>query len=250
MKNISTNTKKDISIQIQEGLSDKANNYNKELYRLIKPYCGKKILEVGCSIGNITRLLLNKNTHVTGIDVVPQAIRIIKKNFSRENDKNWKNFDAHVMDASDSAILRLAKGRDGEFDTVVCMNVLEHIQKDQKALDNFYELLMTGGKLVLIVPAHQFLYGSVDKSDHHFRRYTKSSLRPKISKSGFRMIKMHYINLPGMLGWYVNGKILKKKMVDSSMLGFYDSMIPFVFRMERAVHPPIGLSILCICEKD
>ena len=241
---IGNEMKKDISVKIQEGLSENAGNYNKELYKIIRPYCGKNILEVGCSIGNITRLMLRKDTRIIGVDVVAQAVKIANKNISRS--RNGKNFKAYVMDASNDKVLKFGRGN---FDTIVCMNVLEHIKKDQKALDNFYSLLETGGKLILIVPALQFLYGTVDESDHHFRRYTKSSLRPRVLKSGFKILKMHYMNFPGMFGWYINGKILKKEMVDSSMLGFYDKILPVIFNIERIVHPPIGLSILCVCEK-
>jgi len=232
---------KDISIQIQEGLSKDANNYNNELYKLVKPHVGKDILEVGCSIGNITKLLIKKNNRIAGIDVVKDSIRIIKKNFVKR-----KNFEAHVMDASNSKILSMFNHK---FDTIICMNVLEHIKGDNKTLRNFHKLLDKRGLVILICPAFQFLYGSVDASDKHYRRYTARGLKVMVEKAGFRIIDLHYINFPGMFGWYINGKILKKKMVDSNSLKLYDKVIPIFFGIENIIHPPMGLSVFCVAEK-
>ncbi|MGV8140995.1 MAG: class I SAM-dependent methyltransferase [Candidatus Woesearchaeota archaeon] len=240
-KTVLKKTQKDVSIQLQEHINENAYNYNIELYKLIKPYIGRSILDVGCSIGNITKFFLSKNNNVVGIDVVSESVGIIKKKFSKN-----KKFKAYHMNAEDNKILSL---KNNKFDTIVCINVLEHIKGDLKTLKNFHNLLESKGKLVLFVPAIPALYGSVDKADHHFRRYTKKILRKKLMDSKFRITRMKYINFLGIFGWYLNGKILKKNKVDANMLGFYNKIVPLLFKMEKHIPLPIGLSIFCVCEK-
>ena len=130
------------------------------------------------------------------------------------------------------------------------MNVLEHIKDDTKAISNFYQLLKPKGKLILIVPAFSWLYGSVDKSDHHFRRYTKSSIKEIINNSGLKILDLKYMNFLGIFGWYLNGKILRKEVVHNGMLSFYDKVIPLIFKIEAIIPPPFGLSLFCVAEKN
>lgn len=233
---------KDISVEIQEGMS-KAKNYNRLLFENIRQYLGKRVLEVGCSIGNMTEFIFEKKDTelVYGIDVVDEAITSIKKRFS---DK--KIFDAETLDI---AKLDEKKFKQKDIDTIICINVLEHVKDDSGALERFNSILKKKGKLLLIVPAHKCLYGSVDVTDHHFRRYSKKELAKKVGKAGFKIKKLHQFNLTGILGWYLNGKILKKKTVDQKMLGFYDKILPFLLRIERTIGFLPGLSLICIAEK-
>lgn len=232
---------KDISIQLQENINENGYNYNKELYKLIRPYVGRSILDVGCSIGNITKFFLKKSINVVGIDVVPESINIIRKKFSK-----YKNFKAYHMNAEGNEILKL---KNNKFDTIVCINVLEHIKGDVKTLGDFHKILEDNGKLILFVPAIPSLYGSMDRVDHHFRRYTKKDLRKKLAYSKFKVNKIMYINFLGIFGWYINGKILKNEKVDAKIMGFYNKIVPLLFNIEKNIPLPIGLSIFCVCEK-
>ena len=230
---------KDISLRIQEGMK-KAKEYNKYLFFNIQPFIGKRILEIGCSIGNITDFFIDKG-FVCGIDIIEEAVKTINKKYKKK-----KNFKAVLLNAEDKKILKLKRYN---FDTIVCINVLEHIEKDTLTLRYFYKLLKKKGRLLLIVPAHKWLYGSVDKSDHHYRRYTKKEVIKKVKGAGFKIKRIHYFNFFGIFGWFLNGKILKKEMVDSSMLSFYDKLFPILVRIEKFFPGLIGLSIVCIAEK-
>ena len=187
------------SIEIQRELS-KIINYHKWIYEAIKPYLGNRILDVGCAIGNITRFFLNREL-VVGLDPLENFIQTIKSTFL-----SYKSFQAIQADISNEETVNLKKKK---FDTVTCLNVLEHIEDDISALKNIHKILDNEGKLILLVPAFKCLYGTVDKTDHHYRRYAKQDLRLKLKKSGFIIEKQFYMNLLGILGWYLNGKILK-----------------------------------------
>ena len=231
----------DDGLKIQNVLNKHANNYNKEIGKIFKGSFGYRVLEVGCSIGNLTGKFLDDADFVYGIDVVSESIEIIKKKYAK-----YDNFKADLIDIQDKKILELKKYK---FDTVFCSNVLEHVKDDMLGLKHMYELLIPGGHLLLLVPALSFLYGSMDKTDHHFRRYDKKRLRLKLMRAGFKVELLRYMNFVGMIGWYVNGKILKRKILPAGQLGFYDKLIPFFFSFEKLFGPPLGLSLVAICKK-
>lgn len=226
-------------LETQKSL-EKAENYNKGIIETVKPFFGKRILEVGSSIGNLTQYFLDKDL-VVSTDISKEYVEAIKKRYSEH-----KNFNAFVFDGADKKILSLKKNK---FDTILCFNVLEHIEDDTQTLNNFHNLLEKNGCLLLLVPCHPILYGTLDSADGHFRRYTKKELLEKFSKTGFKVEKMHYINFLGMFGWLFNGKVLKKKTLPRNQLSFYDKLVPFLFSLEKFLNYPTGQSIVCIGRK-
>lgn len=149
-------------------------------------------------------------------------------------------------DASSKKIISL---KNKGFDTIVCFNVLEHIERDDLALENFYEILPKGGVLLVVVPAFDFLFGSMDKYGGHFRRYSVKTLRQKLEKAGFCIEKVRFQNVLGIVGWFLGGKIAKKKLVPEKLFVIFDKFVPFLFEIERLFGPPFGLSILCVAKK-
>jgi SAM-dependent methyltransferase len=133
-------------------------------------------------------------------------------------------------------------------DTVVCLNVLEHIEDDVATLADLYAVLPAGGRLVLIVPALARLYGTLDVHLHHFRRYEKAELEEKVRNAGFALEDCRFLNRPGILGWYLNGKILRRRVLPSGQLAAFRLLLPLLKR-EEANPPPVGMSLLAIARK-
>jgi len=100
-----------------------------------------------------------------------------------------------------------------------------------------------------MVPAFPYLYGTLDKNLSHKRRYTIKSLRKMLEKEGFRVTQTKYINFFGILGWWLDGKILKRQILAKSHLFLYESLVPLFKKFESLIGPPAGLSILAVCEK-
>ncbi|MEK7550198.1 MAG: class I SAM-dependent methyltransferase [Patescibacteria group bacterium] len=200
--------------------------YNNWLLKQISTYLRGEILEVGAGIGNFTSKL-SKYGKVTAIDY----------------DSSYKN--ANYGD--------IEKGKyffgKRTFDTIVCMNVLEHIKNDKKALKNMYELLNIGGKLILLVPAHNWAYGQIDKELGHFRRYSKKSVSDLLIANGYSLMVIRHLNWLGLLGWFINGKVLKKRIISQGQLNFFDKIAKLFLFVEKFVRPPFGLSVLVIGEK-
>lgn len=219
----------------------KATNYNRWIFNKIKPYLGERILEVGCGIGNITELLLeNRNTKlVVGIDSSPECLDIINHKLN-----GYKKFESFSCDVSSKEVLSLKKYN---FDTIVCINVLEHIKNDLVMLENIVQFNCT---LILLVPALQSLYGTIDEVDGHFRRYEKKTLEEKLAQSGWKIHKSFYLNLLGIPIWFLHGKILKKSVHPSRQVSLLDKFLFLEVLLEKIVNLPVGLSLLYICKNE
>jgi SAM-dependent methyltransferase len=148
------------------------------------------------------------------------------------------------MDVSSDAIHQF---RDRRLDTAVCLNVLEHVEDDVQALRNMREVLVPGGAICLLTPVNKWLYGPMDKVDHHFRRYTKSELNAKIEEAGLSIERQRYFNMLGIAAWFFTNKIMRRSMAGPAQYSLYDRLVPVLRTMERLVPPPAGLSLVTIC---
>ena len=131
----------------------------------------------------------------------------------------------------------------------MCLNVLEHIEDDRATLDDLFAVLRPGGRLVLIVPAHARLYGSLDEHLHHFRRYEKAELDQKIRAAGFVVEDLRFLNRPGVFGWWVNGRLLRRRVLPRGQLALFKLVLPML-KSEESNPPSWGLSLLAIARKD
>lgn len=209
--------------------------YNQWTVRKFEEYLKGEILEVGCGIGNFTKDL-KKYGEVWAIDI---------------NGTYIKQTAALVGDRT--GIGDIEKGEyffgDKKFDCIVCLNVLEHIKNDQVALINMYELLKIGGYLILLVPAHDLLYGEIDRSIGHIRRYKKKDLIKMLTGVGFKIIKGREINFLGAIGWWISSKLLSSDKVDEGKIKIFNFIAPLVLSIEDIFETPFGTSILVIAQK-
>ena len=218
-----------------------AQNYRTWMYNRIRPFIGRRVLEVGCGIGNFTSLFLDRDL-VVATDVYAPCVEQLRIRLSGN-----PCVVPMKLDISDPAALAL---EEYEFDTVVCLNVLEHIEDDLSALSHMHHALKEGGRLVLLVPAFQFLYGTVDRSLDHYRRYTRKNLLPRMREAGFEIERSFYMNVIGMAGWFLNNRVLKRTEENADQINFFDRYIaPIADRTERIVPPPFGLSLIAIGQK-
>lgn len=234
------NRKYSDSLEIQRRLSS-AHNYNEWLFSQVAQYVNGRVLEVGCAIGNFTEKLTDK-TFVYAIDIENEYVAS-----ARDTLKGHPNIKIGRYDISAPNALELGSE---SFDSAICFNVLEHIEDDMAALRNIRTLLREGGHLCLIVPAFQSIFGSMDRTDNHCRRYSKSALLKKAEDAGFKRISLRYLNIPGFFGWWFNGKVLKKRYIPFKQMMAYDKVIPVIRLLERIIEPPIGQSIVMIAKAE
>jgi 2-polyprenyl-3-methyl-5-hydroxy-6-metoxy-1,4-benzoquinol methylase len=223
-----------------QALLSEAKNYNRWIFQLIQPFLGQRILDIGCATGNITEYFLDRQC-VVGLDCDKQAIERIRTRFV-----NSPNFSVYYANFPKSDLSFLGPSA---FDTIVCLNVLEHIADDVGAVETMRTLLVDGGRLILLVPAFRWLYGSLDAADGHFRRYSRRELREKLALAGFLVCGTQYMNFPGILGWLINGRLRKVPLIPKSQLLFYDRIVPVIQRLERFVRVPLGQSLIAVADK-
>lgn len=211
--------------------------YNKWTLNMFQSYLKGRILEIGCGIGNFTQIL-TRYGQVWGIDI------------SKDYVKQTKDL---IADKASIGLGDIEKGeyffKDKKFNTIVCINVLEHIENDIEAIRNMYKLLDESGDLILLIPSHPFLYGEIDESISHFRRYTKKEIFTKLEREGFDILKFRRLNFIGGIGWFISGRILRNKIVDQSKIKLFNLLAPFFLRIEDIINPPFGTSFLIVAKR-
>jgi len=215
---------------------------NRLIYKTLKPWLGQRILEVGCGHGNLTEHLLAA-ADVVATDPDEVALTRIRAAMS-----SYDNLEIRSWDLLDP----LPALRPGPpVDSIVCLNVLEHIEDEHGALVNARQILKSsGGRLLLLVPAHPALYGPLDEKLGHHRRYTKKTLRAALIKAGFRIESMRWLNMFGIPGWWFNARILRRDRLPAFQLAVYNVLSRVVLPIENWIGPPVGLSLVAIAKPE
>ncbi|MBI4518023.1 MAG: methyltransferase domain-containing protein [Deltaproteobacteria bacterium] len=229
------------SLAIQRRLQ-KAEHYNRWIYEAIRADLGRRILDVGCAVGNVTRRLLESDPElVIGLDADPAALAELERSCGGN-----RVLRTHCLDVTSAELTALTAER---LDTITCLNFLEHIEDDRGLLRSFWQLLEPGGRLILLVPAFPWLYGSMDAADHHLRRYRRHELELAITAAGFSLRRTAYMNMLGVAGWYLNGVVLRRRLLPARQLGLFDRLVPLLRKLEGAIGPPFGQSIIAVAER-
>lgn len=208
--------------------------YNKWTVKKFESFLKGDILEIGCGIGNFTNFL-KKFGNVWAID--------INENYLKQSVDPDIKIGLGDIEKGEYFFTKR------KFDTIVCLNVLEHIRDDKRALKNIHELLKADGNLILLVPAYDFLFGEIDKSIGHFRRYYKNQLKNILEDMGFKVIKSRVINFLGGIGWWISSRIFSSNKVNESNIKIFNLIAPLVLSIEDIFEPPLGTSILIIAKK-
>ena len=216
---------------------DDAVNYADWIYSLMGRYLGERVLEVGAGHGTLTDRL-SPGRYVTATDVSARCVSVL--------DDRYRGSDRVTVlqaDVDDAPGL-------GQFDSVVLVNVLEHIADDAQALRSLEKALDVGGHLVLYVPAFEQLYSDFDRRIGHHRRYRADQLRALVTEAGLEVVDLRYVNLVGAVAWWVVATKLGRTPTQRwSAMTFDRLFVPVVRRVERLRPPPFGQSILCVARR-
>lgn len=217
-----------------------AQNYYDWIVDSFAARVGQRCVEAGAGIGTVSELLLRRASprSLTLIEPAANNVPALRERFA--GDSRVKVYHGYLEDLPASP----------EADSVIAVNVLEHIERDDEFLKACYTLLAPGGSLLLLVPALPAIFGSLDRAFDHFRRYTMSGIRASLVAAGFEIETIHYLNMVGVAAWFVSGRVLRRTTLGRAQVRFYDRwVIPAVRRLESVVSPPIGQSILVIARK-
>ena len=223
-----------ITLERMEG----ATNYNVWLGRKFREHLGRRILEVGAGLGTITEQIADGRELVVALEVEEHYVAKLRERFQgRPQVRPY---------LSDVALADWASLKQERFDSVVLSNVLEHIPDDAAAVRRLRDILEPGGKMVILVPALERLFGSLDEAVGHHRRYMPRSLRALLEGNGFAVDSLEWMNLLGIPGWFVNGRVLRRRVMPPLQLKLYDAVAPLLARAESIVRLPIGMSLFTV----
>jgi 2-polyprenyl-3-methyl-5-hydroxy-6-metoxy-1,4-benzoquinol methylase len=207
----------------------------------ISPWLGSQVLEVGCGIGTYTVKFAAKSQKVTAIDM--------EQVFAEETARrvaslaNVQVIAGDVTNASDPLL-----NREG-FDSVVLLDVLEHIEFDVDLLTRLRSKLKVGGHLIVKVPAMPSLYSPMDAAIGHWRRYDKRGLVSTIRRAGFEAVDVWSFNALAILGWWWNGRIVKRTAPPAGQIALFNSLTPIIRRFDKLARLICGSSLIAIGQR-
>ncbi len=223
-------------------LLSKADNFTNWLFDTVKPYLGGTILEIGSGRGTYSKLTIDSfpGSKIILSDIDIKYVEQLKSKFASER----------------VSVVRLGLENKEDFknltnvDSVFALNVIEHVEHDVDAINNIYEILNPGGRLILVTPAYKFLFNCIDKTVDHYRRYTKKEMLEKVAQTKFKVKSLFFFNFLSILGWYWNGTIMKKEILNENALKFFNFLVPVLKFIEKYIlRKTIGLSLVVVLEK-
>jgi SAM-dependent methyltransferase len=226
----------DRGARILDSLSH-TRKFNAWMADTVRPYLGKHVLELGSGIGNMTRHLSRGRKSYTASDIDEEHMARLRVRF--RGRPNLKIRKCDLCDPVDFEELR------GNFDSVVCLNVVEHVEDDLGALRNIFSALQPGGCAVILVPQDQKAYGTLDQVLGHYRRYSESQLRTRMEEAGFQVERILHFNRVTRPGWRFNGQVLKRTSFSRFQLRVFDSLVP-LWRLVDRFFPWPAVSVIAV----
>jgi SAM-dependent methyltransferase len=214
------------------------NRYQSWIVDTFQPYLSGRAVEFGAGIGNISMRI---RSHVSSLDLVEPSANLIPPLVRRFEG------DGAVAVFRERLEAHLPKIDDETYDTVILVNVLEHIEDDTQALENLRRVLKPGGHLLLFVPALKFLYSDLDALVGHYRRYQRPSLNEKVTDAGLQVVRSQYFDTLGVFPWWLLNTMMGATAFNPFLVGVYDAVFAPASRMlESLVAPPFGKNIILV----
>jgi SAM-dependent methyltransferase len=208
-----------------------------------RPFLCGRVLEVGAGVGTITRRLLDADPDVSIVALEPAD--------NLFGDLASVAALTPRVNAARQTLAEYLAGSPEPFDAVVYLNVLEHVEDDERELRLAAEALRPGGALLVFGPGLEWLYSELDYKAGHYRRYTLRRLHEIARAAGFEVLSLRYFDVVGVLPYLVAYRLLRRPAISGSTLWGYDRLlVPVSRRLQRAVpRPPLGKNVVLVARK-
>jgi 2-polyprenyl-3-methyl-5-hydroxy-6-metoxy-1,4-benzoquinol methylase len=217
-----------------------AHAFNDWMFETIAGDISDPVLEIGSGIGNISERILRHHQQVYLSDIDPSYCKHITERFGHLPSLK----SVLMIDLVDPDFENSYRAYAGMFNSIVLLNVIEHIEDHDLAVRNASFLLCGGGRLIILAPAFRFLYCRFDRELGHYRRYRKKSMANLLEENGFSVVRSRYFNFVGIAGWLVMGKLLGKRQLDAGSMSIYEKLVPLNKLVDRFTSRFAGLSVL------
>lgn len=224
-------------------------NYHAWIFSTIQHHLGRRLIEIGGGLGTFSDLLISR--HLNTAD--NRTLEILEPSEQLFEHLSLK-YHTRYQDLLRTGRLTLTKSlftaAPEQYDTVVMINVLEHIEQDQCFADGVFKTLSPGGAFIVFSPALPFLYSELDRRVGHFRRYTKCGLASIFTASGFHVEQLRYMDMVGIIPWYLINVLAGSCSFNSSLTKVYDRfVVPFTRFAEDCCGALIGKNLLIVGRK-
>jgi SAM-dependent methyltransferase len=224
-----------------EILADMPNYYD-WIMETFSPFVRGRVIEYGAGAGTVSARLAPLADELTLVELSTNLIEPLRARFSH---------DTRVSVISESLEEHAAHLGAGAVDTVVMVNVLEHIEDDREALTHLLRILRPGGHLLLFVPALQGLMSKLDLMHGHFRRYHRPDLASKVRTAGGKVLHVRYFDCAGVVPWLLLNKMMGSITFNSALIEIHDKyVVPVSRAFERVVSPPFGKNLILVAQKS
>jgi len=220
------------------GRLNRAPRFTKWMADVIRPYVGEKVLEIGAGTGNLTVQLTPRRLYWVS-DINPLYLDYLENIRLNRPYMRVGYTDGGKGDS-------FPRGK--KFDTVICLNVVEHLADDLTALNNFREVLEDQGRAIVLVPCGPWLFGSLDEVLGHYRRYSRKQLTDLVERAGFRLESMLGFNRIGVIAWWLNARLLRRRTFGFWQIQLLNVLTP-VFRVLDNFLPLPPLSLIAVISK-
>ncbi len=193
----------------------------------IRPYTGRRVLEIGAGMGNLTRKLARRRERYVATDVDTEHLRRLEKRL-----RHHVNLETQICDLARESDFQNFRG---QMDTVICLNVVEHMEDDTGALRNIRIALEPGGRAIILAPEGQSVFGRLDEVLGHHRRYSREQLSAQLEKAGFEVETILSFNRISRPAWFVSGRILRREAISRLQLRVFDNLVWLWRRIDRFV---------------
>ena len=208
--------------------------------RVLRPYVGDAVLEIGAGIGNMTARLMGKTLHYIAAEKDPLYLHALRNRFLRTPNVYVRKLDPEDPDAF--------QGLENTFDTALCVNVLEYLADPSSLLSVLHSALLPGGALLVLVPQGPALFTGIDRTLGHKRRFGQEELRGLLLGAGFQIERVHQLNRVGAIAWWLSGKVLGRRYISKITLKLFDKTVWF-WRLVDGLLPWRGLSVVAVARK-
>lgn len=214
--------------------------FNEWMASVVSPYLGKRVLEIGAGIGNLSALLSRGRKEYLASDLDAEHVERLEVRFASNPRIGVVQLDAACAEGFEAIA--------GRVDSVVCLNVLEHVEDDRAGFRNLYNVLEARGRAVVLVPQDAGLFGTLDRVLGHCRRYSRPELESRMKEAGFELEQVFEFNRVTRPGWFVNGRVLKRTSFGRLQLAVFDRLV-WLWRRLEGVLPWSGVSLIAVGRK-
>src|SRR5581483_6143333 len=219
---------------------EQAPKFNEWMFSTIEPYLGKRVAELGVGRGNISRFIRTRD-EVLLTDYRTDYLQQLKDRWHYLPKLQIGKLDMTLRE--DYEILRRFAP-----DSVVFLNVLEHIEDDEAVLRGLYDTIPDDCRVIVLVPFNPKLYSDFDRELGHFRRYKKGELEEKMQRAGLTVETQFYFNKAGVIAWFIANTLGRQRALTPAQLRIYNFLTPLLRVLDKVL-PTSGLSTVAVARK-